>query len=72
LAVRLERQAFAPLTAATSELGEHTFEVLDASFGQTATVIVEPPAGYTAPAPQLLTLIPSDTVDVQLLLEAAP
>jgi hypothetical protein len=72
VAVRLERQAFVPLTAATDVLGEHMFEVLNASIDEAAAVIVTPPAGYTAPAPQVLSLFPGDTVEVQVLLGAAP
>jgi hypothetical protein len=72
VAVRLERQAFVPLTATTSVHGEHMFEVLDTFIGEAAAMIVEPPGGYTAPAPQVLSLFPGDTVEVQILLEAAP
>jgi len=71
VAVRLERQGFVPLTAATGAIGGHLFEVIDAAIGEPAAVIVEPPAGYAAPAPRVLSLVPSDTVDVQVLLEAA-
>jgi hypothetical protein len=71
VAVRLERQGSVPLTAATGGIGGHVFEVFDAAIGEPAAVIVEPPAGYTAPAPRVLSLVPSDTVDVQILLEAA-
>jgi hypothetical protein len=48
------------------------FEVLNASIDEAAAVIVTPPVGYTAPAPQVLSLFPGDTVEVQVLLGAAP
>jgi hypothetical protein len=47
------------------------FEVLDAAIGERAAVIVEPLTGYRAPPPQTLSLVPSDTVHVQVLLQAA-
>jgi hypothetical protein len=72
VAVRFERQAFVPLTAATGALGDYTFEALQAVDGETATVVIEPPAAYTTPAPQVLSLILNDTVHVQILLNAAP
>jgi hypothetical protein len=70
--VHLERQAFVPLIAATNGLGEHTFEVLDAVDGETATLIVEPPPGHAIPAPRMLALVLNDTLNLQVLLEAAP
>jgi hypothetical protein len=70
--VRLERNGFVPLIAATDSLGEHTFEALEAVDGEEATLTVIPPSGYGTPAPQLLSLVLSDTLDVQVDLETVP
>ena len=72
LAVRLERQGYVAVSATTGALGTYTFEALDPRKAEIVTVIAEPSVEYTTPAPHALFLIPSDTVDVQLLLEAAP
>ncbi len=69
--IRLERQGVVPLTGATGARGKQMFEVLGASIGERAEVIIGPVAGYTAPPPQALSLVPSDTVYVQVLLQAA-
>jgi hypothetical protein len=70
--VQLERNGFVPLVAGTDALGEYTFEALEASDGETATLVAAPPAGYATPAPRVLSLVLNDTLRVQMMLEAAP
>ena len=72
VAVQLERTGFAPLSAATDALGQHTFEVLEAVDGESATLIVAAPDEYATPAPQALSLVLNDTVALEVVLEAAP
>jgi hypothetical protein len=68
----LERSAFVPLIAATDSLGGHTFEALEAVDGEEATLTVVPPSAYATPTPQVLSLVLSDTLDVQVDLEPVP
>jgi hypothetical protein len=70
--IHLERRGSVTLTAATGRRGEHMFEVLDATIGERAAVIVEPLTGYRASPPQALSLVPSDTVHVRVVLQPAP
>jgi hypothetical protein len=60
------------LIGATDDLGEHTFEVLYAADHEPATLIVEPPPAHANPAPRVLALVLNDTLDVEVVLEAAP
>ena len=70
--VRLERNGFVPQIAATDALGEHTFEVLEAADREEVTLIVFPPLAYASPAPRAVSLVPSDTVAVEVVLEQTP
>ena len=72
IAVRLERQGFVPLSAATDAVGEHTFEALEAADGEQVTLIVTPPTGYVTPSPRVLSLVLNDTVNSQVMLESTP
>jgi hypothetical protein len=72
VAVQLERPGFVPLSAATDDLGQHTFEVLEAVDGESATLNVAPPPEYATPAPQVLSLTLNDTLAVEVMLQAAP
>ena len=70
--VRLDRQGFTPLAGTTDLAGEYLFEVLEVAAGEAATLTTTPNAGLVAPPPQTVTLEPSDTVEVDVLLEPGP
>jgi len=67
--VRLERNGFPAQIAATNALGEHMFEVPDAADREKVTLIVVAPLAYVSPAPRVLSLVPGDTVTVEVVLE---
>jgi hypothetical protein len=47
-------------------------QALEAVDGEEATLTVIPPSGYVTPAPQVLSLLLSDMLDVQVDLETVP